>query len=105
MSITVTDAARSHISGLCQKHGKMVRLSIVAGGCQGFNKVWDMCDSPSDEDEVMEFGPGQLLIDGMSLELIDGATIDYRVDLSGSYFSVEIPSAVSQCGCGTSFSI
>jgi len=105
MTITVTDSARSYISGLCQKHSKMVRLEIVSGGCQGFSKVWNLCESSADDDEIFEFGLGKLVIDAMSLEMIEGAVIDYRIDLSGSYFSVEIPSATSQCGCGTSFSI
>lgn len=105
MSITITDSARTYISDLCQKNGKMVRLEIVSGGCQGFSKLWNLCESSSSDDEIFEFESGKLVIDHSSLDLIDGATIDYRIDLNGSYFSVEIPAATSQCGCGTSFSI
>jgi iron-sulfur cluster insertion protein len=105
MTVTVTDSARRYIAELCQKHGKIVRLEIVSGGCQGFSKLWNLCESSSDDDEVFDFNPGKMVIDHSSLDLIDGATIDYRIDLNGSYFSVEIPAATSQCGCGTSFSI
>lgn len=103
--ITLTDSARERIDCLYDEHGKMVRLSITAGGCQGFNKVWDLDDGHDPDDLIISCGSGSLLIDRASLEIINGATVDYKRSLAGSMFIIEIPSAISQCGCGSSFSI
>jgi|APFre7841882654_1041346.scaffolds.fasta_scaffold172188_2 iron-sulfur cluster insertion protein len=104
MSVNITESARKQISSLSKINKKSVRLSISSGGCQGFSKKWDLSDIDHD-DHVFACYDGQLIIDQTSLDIIDGAVIDYKVDLGGSYFTVEIPSAVSTCGCGTSFSL
>lgn len=106
MNISITESARSRISSICKENGKIVRLKITSGGCQGFNKVWELCDVPDEDDQIFDIDhAGRLVIDRSSLEIIDGATIDYQSNFSGSFFSVEIPLASSQCGCGSSFSI
>ena len=47
----------------------------------------------------------EVVIDEMSLELVDNAALDYVQDLMGSYFAVTNPNATASCGCGTSFSV
>ena len=101
MAVKLTSRAADHIRNLCDKHTSRVRLAIESGGCQGFSKKWSM-DAKELDDIGFDCG---LVIDPASFELLDGATVDYHHDLSGSYFVVEIPSATSTCGCGTSFSI
>ena len=105
MIITITPAADKQIGDLCVKTGKMVRLAIHSGGCQGFSKVWDVTDTQETDDVVYDLDTGKLLIDQGSLDIIAGAIVDYKCDLTGSYFIVDIPSATSNCGCGSSFSI
>ena len=102
MSVKITESAEKQIEKLRSQHGKWVRLSIESGGCQGFSKVWGFDDHASSSDLTLGCG---LLIDDTSVGMLDDAVIDYRVDLGGSYFSIDIPSAASTCGCGTSFSI
>ena len=46
-----------------------------------------------------------IIIDGTSMELIKGSTVDYVNELIGSSFKISNPQASSSCGCGTSFSI
>jgi iron-sulfur cluster insertion protein len=101
----ITESAKNRISDLCIQNGKMVRLSITSGGCQGFNKVWDFDTSSTVDDVSIDCYQGSLLIDQVSLEIINDATVDYVINLDGSYFVVDIPSATSVCGCGNSFSI
>ncbi len=103
--IIVTDRASAQIDDIYVKHGKHSRLSISAGGCQGFNKVWELDSIIHDDDTVYRFSRGSLLIDNTSLDLISGATIDFKKDAMGAYFTVDVPAATSTCGCGTSFSI
>jgi iron-sulfur cluster insertion protein len=43
--------------------------------------------------------------DDTSLDLLNGAEIDFVEDLMGASFQIRIPDAVSSCGCGNSFAI
>lgn len=106
MSVSITIAAQQQIGKICQQNpNKVVRLAIVSGGCNGFSKNWDITDTYDEDDSVFSAGNGKLVIDSISLELLNNSIIDYKQDLLGCYFSVEIPKATSSCGCGTSFSI
>lgn len=106
MVVNITDNAKSRIKTICEQYpDKCVRFSIESGGCQGFNKVWDLDSNTSEDDTIFEFENAKLAIDSTTLELIEDATIDYKVAFDGSIFTVEIPQAQSNCGCGTSFSL
>lgn len=106
MDVNITDAAKQQINDICIKYDKpFVRLSILAGGCNGFNKSFDFDTKANDDDLLFECYGGALLIDNTSLELLMGCTVDYVTDLTGSSFKVSIPTATSSCGCGNSFSI
>lgn len=105
MPVEITDKAKQQIERVASNSGSMVRLSISSGGCQGFNKNWDLTKTIDDDDVQYQCGETLLLIDQGSLDIIDGATIDYKTDLGGSVFTVSIPHAISTCGCGNSFSI
>lgn len=68
----------------------------------------DLGEKPAtDEDTVFEGDKGEkVVIDESSLELLNGSTVDYTMELIGSQFKVTgIPGATSSCGCGTSFDI
>lgn len=56
---------------------------------------------------VADDGSGaKVVMDGPSLELLNGSKIDYTMELIGSQFKiVDNPLATSSCGCGTSFDI
>lgn len=105
MNLTITASAADKISSLCAEYGKPVRLGIESGGCNGFNKVWGFCDLLEATDQIFYCGSGKLVVDSVSLSIIENATVDYKDDLGGSYFTVSVPAAKSSCGCGTSFSI
>ena len=46
-----------------------------------------------------------ILVDSMSGQYLQGATIDYKDDLMGSSFTIINPNAQTTCGCGSSFSV
>lgn len=104
MSVEISNSARKKISEIYKSHGKMVRLVITAGGCQGFNKSWEMVDTQDPDDHVYFLDEGALLVDPSTMEIISGSTIDYEITLGGQQFSLKVPHATSTCGCGTSFS-
>ena len=81
-----------------------IRLSVVGGGCSGFQ--YDMgFDTPREDDEVVEFEGGKLLIDPISYRYLKGVEIDFVETIQGAGFSFHNPNAVRTCGCGKSFAV
>jgi iron-sulfur cluster assembly accessory protein len=106
MDIQLTDSAAQRIKALCAEHAaRMVRLSVDGGGCNGFQYVFGFADAPEGDDKVFEHNGASLVVDGTSLPLMLGSTLDYIDNLSGAHFKVNNPNAQSSCGCGTSFSV
>ena len=65
-----------------------------------------MLDSEQNEDDwVVDLENFKVLVDSMSMQYLQGATIDYKETLMASEFVIINPNAVSTCGCGSSFSI
>jgi iron-sulfur cluster assembly accessory protein len=106
MDILLTDSAANRIKTLCAEHtAKMVRLSVEGGGCSGFQYVFGFANAPEADDRVFEHNGAALVVDGTSLPLMVGSTLDFIDNLSGAHFKVNNPNAQSSCGCGTSFSV
>lgn len=105
--VTLSDAAAKKINAiLASEDGKSaLRVSVEGGGCSGFSYKFDLADSPSDDDIVLEKSGAKVLIDQLSLVYMGGSEIDYVDDLMGQSFQIRNPNAVASCGCGTSFSI
>lgn len=102
--ITLTANAAEQIKEiLLDEQAKYVRAFIEGGGCSGFNYGFTLENVKNDDDfEISE----HLLVDAMSMQYFDNATIDYVNDkLKGSQFVIKNPNAKSTCGCGSSFSI
>jgi iron-sulfur cluster assembly protein len=60
-------------------------------------------DQPTPEDNVLEANGVRVYVDGQSVPLLKGASIDYVDTLMGAGFTVNNPNAVTGCGCGSSF--
>jgi iron-sulfur cluster insertion protein len=45
-----------------------------------------------------------MLVDSISAQYLQNASIDYVEDLNGSQFKISNPNAATTCGCGSSFS-
>ena len=59
----------------------------------------------NDDDFVIDNTDGLILVDAMSMQYLNGSTIDYKEDIMGSNFVVNNPNAETSCGCGSSFSV
>ena len=81
------------------------RLKVNGGGCSGFQYDFSFDKNRNKDDLIFKYHNTEILIDEMSLTFLDGSTLDFIDDLSGSFFQVNNPNASSSCGCGTSFSI
>ena len=57
------------------------------------------------DDAVAETDGVKLVVDPMSLDLVQDSAVDFVEDLGGAAFKVQNPNAASGCGCGSSFSV
>ena len=80
-----------------------LRVYVYSGGCSGFRYGMMIEDAPTEEDRVLQANGVTVYVDGKSVDLLQGAQIDYVDTLMGAGFTVNNPNAVAACGCGSSF--
>ena len=104
--IEITNNAQDHIASILEKDSaNYFRITVLGGGCAGFQYKFDFENLKNDDDILIEEEKINVVIDETSMELIQNSTIDYVHELIGSSFRITNPQASSSCGCGTSFSI
>ena len=103
----LTENAAERIAAMLEdeERGSFFRVAVLGGGCSGFQYDFSIDTNRQTDDRVFTSHDVEVVIDNMSLELVDTAVLDYKQDLMGSYFSVDNPNATASCGCGTSFSV
>lgn len=106
-AITLSPAAARRVAAIAARQGRppVLRLSVEGGGCSGFQYKFDLAEGPEGGDAVAEMDGVMLLVDPVSLDLVQGSTVDFVESLGGSAFQVANPKAASGCGCGSSFSV
>ena len=106
-SITLSPSAAARVSAIAAKQGKpaILRLSVEGGGCSGFQYKFGLADAPEAGDTVAETDGVKLVVDEVSLDLVNGCRVDYVESLGGAAFRVENPVASAGCGCGSSFAV
>ena len=104
--IQITTNAQDHIANILKNdNSKYFRITVLGGGCSGFQYKFDFDNSINKDDIIFKTKKIEVLIDNVSLNYIKGSKIDYVKELIGSSFKILNPQASSSCGCGTSFSI
>ena len=100
--LSLTDNAKKKIDELSSGN-TAVSLSIKGGGCAGFEYKFDYIDDLSEPDDfVMDFVTFKVAIDRMSINMLDGATLDWKVNGINEEFIFRNPNEQSKCGCGVS---
>jgi len=105
MFITITDKAKQKIQTIADNNSvDTVIFGVEGGGCSGFMYKWDVANSADlVEYEFIDISDNvKLATDSMSYMYVQGSTIDYVEDLTGSRLIVTNPLAVTSCGCGES---
>lgn len=104
--IQLTEAAARRVSAIAERQGKpaILRLSVDGGGCAGFTYRFELGE-PANDDAIAETDGVRLVVDPVSLDLVQGSAVDFVENLGGSAFKVTNPNAASGCGCGSSFSV
>jgi iron-sulfur cluster assembly accessory protein len=82
-----------------------LRLSVVGGGCSGFQYSMAFENGAGMMDKVFEFDGLKVYVDATSLMYLGGAHVDYVETLEGAGFKFENPNVKSTCGCGSSFNV
>ncbi|NRA87553.1 MAG: iron-sulfur cluster assembly accessory protein [Rhizobiales bacterium] len=103
----VTDKALKQIEKILAKEAdsSKLRISILGGGCSGFQYKYDIVTNRNDDDLVLGRDNAFVLIDPTSLPFLENATIDFVNDIAGSAFKITNPNTAAECGCGVSFSM
>jgi iron-sulfur cluster insertion protein len=106
--IVITDSAARRIAALKAQEeagNAFLRIAVSGGGCSGFQYGLTFDEETNPDDLVFEHGGVRVVVDEVSLDLLNGAEIDFVEDLMGASFQIRNPNAASSCGCGNSFSI
>ena len=106
-SFSVSDRAAERVAEIVAAAGKSaaLRVSVLAGGCSGFQYRFALDEGVQPDDLVIERQGARVVVDPASLDLLAGARLDFTDELMSSHFTVKNPIATSACGCGTSFSV
>ena len=107
-NITLTDSLVQRVRALQSHENRpnlMLRVEVLGGGCSGFQYKFSFAEGLETGDVAFAKDGIKVIIDETSLDLLQGAVIDYADDLIGASFQVKNPNAKSSCGCGTSFSL
>jgi iron-sulfur cluster insertion protein len=107
-SIAISESAAKRVAFLrIQENAAeaFLRIAVSGGGCSGFQYGFSFDDTRQDGDQVFERDGVQVVVDDTSLDLLNGAEIDFVEDMMGASFQIKNPNADSSCGCGNSFSV
>jgi iron-sulfur cluster insertion protein len=105
--LALTDVAVEKVKEVLTRDGVKdggLRVSVVGGGCSGFQYNLSLDDSPREDDTVIEQNGVKLFLDPISQQYVYGTVIDYVNGLHGAGFKFVNPNATRTCGCGSSFS-
>lgn len=103
-AFSISPSASERIAHLLsdEPQGSRLRVSVLGGGCSGFQYRFDFDTARAADDLVFN---ELVVIDEVSLGLLGGSMLDYTEELGGAAFEIKNPNAKSSCGCGNSFSI
>jgi len=80
-----------------------LRVFVSGGGCSGLEYGIAFETEAADDDHVFESPGVRVYVDPISIEYLQGSTVDYEDNLMGGGFKILNPNAASTCGCGQSF--
>jgi len=106
--ITITENVDAKIATILEEEGNQatsLRVFVQGGGCSGMQYGFALETEQNEDDFVIEQQGVKYLVDAMSMQYLQGATIDYKEDFEGANFVIKNPNVETSCGCGSSFSV
>lgn len=109
LDLSLTDEAAAQVRVFMEQEKVPVetgglRVSVLPGGCSGFQYGLNIEEDPEDDDIVQEVQGIRLFVDAFSVQYLNGITIGYHTSMMGAGFTFDNPNATGGCGCGSSFS-
>jgi iron-sulfur cluster insertion protein len=86
------------------EEGDFLRVSVVGGGCSGYQYGLDFDKEERMGDVALDFEGVKVVMDPVSVGYLRGTVVDYVSGLNGTGFQFKNPNAKRTCGCGSSFS-
>ncbi|KAF9482203.1 hypothetical protein BDN70DRAFT_892709 [Pholiota conissans] len=113
VKLEITDRAAEQLMKIAEREKNpdaALRVSVESGGCHGYQYKMKLETSRSADDYQFShpsIKPSNILVDAVSLSLLNGSTIDFATELIGSSFQVHNnpQSKGSGCGCGVSWEL
>ena len=105
--ILLTERAVKAVMEAIQSEGQPgdgLRVSVVGGGCSGYQYALDFDKEARMGDVTLECGGVKVFLDPVSAGYLKGTVIDFISGLNGKGFKFTNPNARRTCGCGSSFS-
>jgi iron-sulfur cluster assembly protein len=103
MRLSLTERAADAVLARAREaevEGWLLRVAVVAGGCNGLTYDLYFVESSGPEDTLVDAGPVKVAVDPTSAALLDGTVIDLP---HGPGFRFDNPRARRSCSCGASF--
>jgi iron-sulfur cluster insertion protein len=107
MPIHLTASAIDAIGKALKEEGEagdFLRISVVGGGCSGYQYGLDFDKEERMGDLALDFDGVKVVVDPISAGYLRGTVVDYVTGLNGTGFQFKNPNAKRTCGCGSSFS-
>ncbi|KAF4620326.1 hypothetical protein D9613_000350 [Agrocybe pediades] len=113
VKLEITDRAAEQLTRIAEREkneNAALRISVESGGCHGYQYKMGLADIRAPDDYMFShpsIKPSNIVIDAVSLSLMNGSVIDFATELIGSSFRVaHNPQAKgSGCGCGVSWEL
>ncbi len=105
--IFFTEAAVNAVKSAIESDGEPgdgLRVSVVGGGCSGYQYNLDFDKEARMGDLELDFGEIKVFLDPVSAGYLKGTIVDFTTGLQGTGFKFNNPNAKRTCGCGSSFS-
>ena len=105
--LTITASAINKVRDLLIEEklpsNSALRMFVQGGGCSGYQYGFAFDEEIAEDDFVTENEGMKVVVDMISSQYLQGATLDYKEEKFNSQFVISNPNAKSTCGCGSSF--
>ncbi|TMA16606.1 MAG: iron-sulfur cluster assembly accessory protein [Deltaproteobacteria bacterium] len=102
--LRLTGAAAEAVRDRAREAGvsdHLLRIAVVAGGCNGLSYDLYLVPEALPDDAVVESCGVRVAVDAASARLLEGTLVDLR----GRSFVFQNPRARKSCSCGASFEV
>ena len=101
--LELTDAAVCQAIKRTESEGRdTIRVGVTAGGCVGFEYLFEFDDVIDSSDHILDFGKFKIVINEVSIPYLENATLDYIKEGINEQFKIFNPAETASCGCGVS---